>query len=471
MHHKWKRVSKLQLFMSLRLVFMVLLWLGSSLVPSQLWGAAVVQPVRSIGMVANDNVGNDLSYPSSLFYDPVADEIFVTSPLKNKLVLFTADYFPYMSVGAGRGLHGVTSCYVSNNRLYAAAGASKDEPRGHLVMLDGAFLPEGKIFFSGFEGADVFLPRKVVVGANGNIYVTGLTGVGVVVLDPAGNFLKTIEPRDDLLGVTEQVAIISMTVGANGNLYLLSEGMGRVYVYDRNEKFLYKFGQKGGESGKLARPRGLAVDDRAGRVYVVDYQRHAVSAFSLEGEFLFEFGGMGQARGWLNYPSDVCVDSFGRIIVADTFNHRIQIYEVVGDGSGVASVAALPEADAEPLEGKVADGDGAAEQAPPKEDAVVATPAVDKRADRDKAPEVLPEAPRDDYVLQVAFAREPEAAQALLERLAGRNYQVFIYEVDRGDRGLWYKVLIGPFVEKSEAEAVAARLKAEEKLTAIVSKR
>ena len=77
----------------------------------------------------------------------------------------------------------------------------------------------------------------------------------------------------------------------------------------------------------------------------------------------------------------------------------------------------------------------------------------------------------DDYVLQVAFAREPEAAQALLERLAAGGYQVFIYEVDRGDKGLWYKVLIGPFVEKAEAEAMAARLKAEEKLTAIVSKR
>lgn len=467
MHHKWKRVSKLQLFTLLRLVFLILVGLGSSFVPSLLWAAAAVQPVRCIGMVANDNVGNDLSYPSSLFYDPAADEIYVTSPLKNKLVLFTADYFPYMSVGAGRGLHSVTSCYVSDNRLYACAGASKDEPRGHLVMLDGAFLPEGKIFFSGFEGADVFLPRKVVVGDNGNIYVTGLTGVGVVVLDPAGNFLKTIEPRDDVLGVTEQVAIISMTVGANGNLYLLSEGMGRVYVYDRNEKFLYKFGQKGGESGKLARPRGLAVDDRAGRVYVVDYQRHAVSAFSLEGDFLFEFGGMGQARGWLNYPSDVCVDSFGRVIVADTFNHRIQIYEVVGDGGATAPVTALPEAPG----AEIAEVEETAVEAPAPEEAVVASPPVDKRADRDKAPEVLPEAPRDDYVLQVAFAREPEAAQALLERLVSRNYQVFIYEVDRGDKGLWYKVLIGPFVEKAEAEAVAARLKVEEKLTAIVSKR
>lgn len=451
MYHKWIRAQKLQSVMLLRLVFLILAGLVLALAPSFLFGAPLVQPVRCIGMIVNDNIGNDLSYPSSLFYDPVADEIYVTSPLKNKLVLLTADYFPYLSVGAGRGLHSVSSCYVANNRLYASAGASREEPRGHLVMLNGAFLPEGKIFFSGFAGADSFLPRKVVVGVNGNIYVTGLTGAGVVVLDPSGNFLRTIEPRDEVLGVSEQVSIISMAVGANGNLYLLSEGMGRVYVYDRDEKFLYKFGQKGGESGKLARPRGLAVDDRGERVYVVDYQRHAVSAFSLKGEFLFEFGGMGQARGWLNYPSDVCVDGFGRILVADTFNHRVQIFELVESRGGTD--APLP-ADAGPV----------AEDTPQREEIVEASPA---RAAQDG----LPEAPRDAYVLQVAFAREPEDARALLERLAARGYQVFIYEVDRGNKGLWYKVLIGPFVEQAEAEAVAGRLKSEEKLTAIVTKR
>ena len=106
-----------------------------------------------------------------------------------------------------------------------------------------------------------------------------------------------------------------MAVGQDGRLYFLSEGMGRVYVYDRNEKFLYKFGQKGGEPGKLARPRGIAVDDRSQRVYIVDYQRHTVSVFATNGDFLFEFGGMGEGRGWLNYPSDICIDGFGRILV------------------------------------------------------------------------------------------------------------------------------------------------------------
>ncbi|OHB29068.1 MAG: hypothetical protein A2X84_03045 [Desulfuromonadaceae bacterium GWC2_58_13] len=435
--------------MLFRLAFLMLVGLWLTLVPISVLGETVVQPVRCVEVVSTDNGGNPLSYPSALFYDAEADEIYVTSPLKNKLVLLTSDYFPYLSVGAGRGLNSVSSCFVKDGRLYACVGADRDDSRGRIVMLNGAFLPDGKIYFSGFEGADSFLPRKILVGDTGNIYVTGLTGAGVVVLDPAGNYLRTIEPRDEVLGVPELVSIIAMAVGNNGNLYLLSEGMGRIYVYDRNEKFLYKFGQKGGEAGKLARPRGIAVDDRNKRVYVVDYQRHTASAFSLTGDFLFEFGGMGQGRGWLNYPSDICLDGFGRLLIADTFNHRVQVFELVEGKARVEQPAVVPTPSDAGQIGEM--------------EIVEPTPAT--------ATAVPWPAPKPEFVLQVAFAREPEDAGILLERLAAKEYAVFIYEVDKGEKGVWYKVLIGPFAERETAEAMAERLRVEEKLTAIVQKR
>ena len=110
-----------------------------------------------------------------------------------------------------------------------------------------------------------------------------------------------------------------------GRIYLLSEGMGRVYVYDDKEVFLFKFGQKGGSSGKLSRARGLSVDPLKRRVYVIDYMRHTANAYSDEGRFLFEFGGKGWGRGWFQYPSDVGVDPSGHVLVADTFNNRVQV--------------------------------------------------------------------------------------------------------------------------------------------------
>lgn len=423
-------------------VILMLLCVGAFLNPSDVLGEPFVQPVRCVEVIAADDAGNDLSYPSALFYDADSDEIYITSPLKNKLVLLTSGYFPYLSIGAGRGLQNVGSCYQKDGRLYVCAGAGKDDRRGHLAVLNGSFLPEKKIYFSGFEGSDTFQPRKVVVGETGNLYVVGLSGAGVVVLDADGNYLRQIEPRDEALGVAERAPIISMDVGENGNLYLLSEAMGRVYVYDRNENFLYKFGQKGGEAGKLARPRGIAVDDRNRRVFVVDYQRHSVSAFSLPGEFMYEFGGMGQGRGWLNYPSDVCVDGFGRVLVADTFNHRVQVFEIVeGRRSAPASVILVSE------------------PAPVVIEEVVETVRMDDAAGG------------AEYVLQLAFAREADDATRLHERLAARGYPVFTEQVDRGDKGVWHKVQVGPFVDPEVAKSVAERLKVEENLMSLVKKR
>jgi len=438
MYANWGISKNLRYVMRFCATILMLLGLGSGLSPSRVLGEAVVQPVRCVEVITTDDSGGDLSYPSALFYDADSGEIYVASPLKNKLVLLTSGYFPYLSIGAGHGLHNLSSCYQKDGRLYVCVGAGKDDRRGHLAVLNGSFLPERKIYFSGFEGSETFQPRKVVVGDTGNIYVIGLAGSGVVVLDADGNYLRQLEPRDEVLGVLERAAVISMDVGKNGNLYLLSETMGRVYVYDRNEKFLYKFGQKGGDVGKLARPRGIAVDDRNRRVYVVDYQRHSVSVFSLSGDFMYEFGGMGQGRGWLNYPSDVCVDGFGRVLVADTFNHRVQVFEIV-EGRRPAPTVAMP--------------------------AVVSPePAVETIAITE------PEQP-GEYVLQVVFARDPDDAKRLHERLAAKSYAVFTDEVDRGDKGVWYRVQIGPFVDSAAAKEVAERLKAEEKLTALVKKR
>jgi hypothetical protein len=41
---------------------------------------------------------------------------------------------------------------------------------------------------------------------------------------------------------------------------------------------------------------------------------------------MFEFGGMGWSEGWFQHPSYLIVDKLGRIIVADTFNQRVQVF-------------------------------------------------------------------------------------------------------------------------------------------------
>lgn len=414
---------------------------------------ATIQPIRVVKVIDRDEAGFPIRFPAALAYDPTADEIYIASPLKNKLVLLTSDYFPYLSIGSGRGLKSLSGSYLKDGMLYVCVGASSEDANPHIAVYDSAFLPQKKIYFPAqLKG---FSPLDLVVGKNGRFYLVGFSGTGVVVLDPEGHYLRTIEPRDEVLGVREKAPILALDVDQEGNLYFVSEAMGRIFVYDRDERFLYKFGEKGGDVGKLSRPRGIALDDFRQQVYIVDYQRHAVSAYAMTGEYLFEIGGMGQGRGWFYYPNDVLVDGRGRLLVADTFNHRVQVFEF--------TTAPVP---ARPLEGEELVADVAGERAggvvPVAETQILAI---------NKVVVTLPDDAVGDFLVLLLISRQEVEATTLANRLAGQGDQVHIAELDMGKRGTWYQVLIGPYVDPLQAHAVAEKYRRAEQSPTILKTR
>ena len=285
--------------------------------------------VKVVTVITRDNLNHRLSLPTSLFYDMGENELYVTTG--GKVLVFTPDYFPYLSLGKGREIYAPTGVFVDRaGNLFVCQGKSNEDPRAHISVLNAAFLPAEEIYFKGFPGAENFIPNRIAIGANGRMYVAGLNYRGLVVLDEKGHFVKLLAPKDYIVSpdMTRVATINDVTIDARGRIYLLSEEMGRVYVYDKKERFLFKFGEKGGSTGKLSRPRGIAVDAKRGRIYVIDYMRHTGNIYSMDGKFLGEFGGRGWSPGWFNYPSDVAVDDQGNVIIADTFNQRVQVLKV-----------------------------------------------------------------------------------------------------------------------------------------------
>jgi DNA-binding beta-propeller fold protein YncE len=88
------------------------------------------------------------------------------------------------------------------------------------------------------------------------------------------------------------------------------------------------FGFAGDGGGAFSRPKGIAVDE-AGRLYVTDAQRDAVLVFDADGSFDVALGATGTERGRLALPAGVAVTG-GRIFVADSHNHRVQVFEILG---------------------------------------------------------------------------------------------------------------------------------------------
>jgi len=423
--------------------------------PLQAQAQRRVQVMRSVEALDIDESGTALRFPSGVSYDRDGDEIYVTSPQTNKLVVLTPDYFPYMSIGSGRGLYSISKTYIRNGYLYVCVGASDQELRPHIAVYDMAFMPVRKIFFPDFKD---FSPLDLVVSDDGKIYAVGMNGTGVMVLDNEGNFLRWIRPKGQVLGVSEQAPILAIEIGLDGRLYMLSESMGRVFVYDRNERLLHQFGEKGGDVGKLSRPRGIAVDDVRRQVYLVDYQRHTMTVFAKTGEFLFEVGGLGAGRGWFYYPSDVVVDGRGRVIVADTFNHRVQVFDFVSSkGFGQQEQPEQPYLLAQ---------DAFVEEAVQEE---IQRPKefIHIRPLKD---ELLLDAEGDFFVVAVITKNQADVEIMELD-LARKGYPVIVRQLQRNRSGRWFQVLVGPYVDPLEGYRISEQLRQKERLPAIIRTR
>jgi len=76
------------------------------------------------------------------------------------------------------------------------------------------------------------------------------------------------------------------------------------------------------------------------------------------------------------------------------------------------------------------------------------------------------------YAVQVSSFRTLERAEMLKGSLATKGYASFIGKTELPDnKGTWYRVYIGRYLDRAGAEVAAARVQREEKLQAMVIKR
>ena len=73
------------------------------------------------------------------------------------------------------------------------------------------------------------------------------------------------------------------------------------------------------------------------------------------------------------------------------------------------------------------------------------------------------------YVVQIAALRDRVEADAIVKRLAGKGYQAFVVNPVPGKPPV-YKVQVGRFTERGDADKIAARLKSEEQFSPWVTR-
>jgi DNA-binding beta-propeller fold protein YncE len=227
-------------------------------------------------------------------------------------------------------------------------------------------------------------PRSVAVDAQDNLYVVDMTGRvqkfssngvfmlswqmpqtslgkpkgmgrdregNIIVLEPHYQRVNVFTPEGKLLaqwgqrGTNEGELMMPRAVAVNSHREILLSEYGlveRVQQFTaRGEKLLVTIGRPGNGPSEFNRPEGIGVDSQD-RLYVADSCNHRIQVFSSDGKFLRAYGKAGKGKGELSYPYDICVDASGRQYVCEFGNSRIQVFdandqslEIIG-GPGLA---------------------------------------------------------------------------------------------------------------------------------------
>ena len=190
-----------------------------------------------------------------------------------------------------------------------------------------------KLLLTG-EGRNSFGLRKPygVAVHQGRIFVSDTADHVIKVYDVPESRFFTIGNAESLGANERIVKPIGISVDGSGNIYAADATTKFIMVYDREGKFLRRFGGP----DLFDRLTSVTVDKKGERAYVVDIggsqsMRHHILVFNAQtGEHLFDIGKRGSAPGEFNLPRSVAVGKDKKLYVVDGGNFRVQIFDFDG---------------------------------------------------------------------------------------------------------------------------------------------
>ncbi|MHB8878130.1 MAG: NHL repeat-containing protein [Myxococcaceae bacterium] len=175
-------------------------------------------------------------------------------------------------------------------------------------------------------GAGVLQRPTGLAFSEGRIWVVDPPAHRLISFSPDGRELSRFGGRGDAAGEFNYPTAVA--TGKGGSLVVVDALNFRVAALSPSGQPLATVGEPGEGGGGFGRPKAVAVDE-LGRLYVTDAQHGVVVVFDPNWVFEYAFGGGGAGAGSLALPAGVAA-SEGVVFVADSFHHRVQIYEVLG---------------------------------------------------------------------------------------------------------------------------------------------
>ena len=206
--------------------------------------------------------------------------------------------------------------------------------RGEVVVADydghciSVFSPSGKKLRSfgtrGSAAGEMVYPRGVTVDGEQNILVVDDVQ-GIQKYTSSGAFVtSTLNTQCANLADILDIAYNP----SNGKIYAASMN-NCVHILNSDLTISHTFGKQDGSERQFSVFCGIACDS-TGKVYVADSGNHRIQVFTARGRLLRVFGRRGNAQGELGGPIGVSIDTQGLVYVSEKDNHRVSVFTSEG---------------------------------------------------------------------------------------------------------------------------------------------
>jgi len=217
---------------------------------------------------------------------------------------------------------------AANGRIYV----SDKTLRIQVFNADGMWLETWKL-----EKLNRGFPTGMGAAPGGRIAVADTHNYRVLILDRRGKVIRKIGRQGG--GPGEFTYVTDVEFDRDGFMYVSEHGRNdRVQKFDPEGRYVTEWGRTGDDPGEFRRPQALAVDGK-GFIYVADCANHRVQKFTRDGEFVSAFGGFGSGPGRFRYPYDLAVGPDDMLFVCEYGGNRVQCFDEDGRWLGIISKA------------------------------------------------------------------------------------------------------------------------------------
>jgi len=269
---------------------------------------------------------NGLLRPQQIFIDQRFNEVFIVDTGNNRVAVFdTSGVFKFQF--SGRDEFGSPTDVVVDSHGYIYVVGTQRLRAGSVFKFDYDGTLLGRLELVDFAGCDSFDVRHIAIDSQDILYLMSSAFDRIIKVDTQGKYQNEFPLVTDLTAKERREVVLGSPRIDGELLYLPVSMFGVLYVYDLDGTLVRRIGLRGNNVGELNFPTAVDVIDHT-LVLVLDKHRFNVVCFTTEGQFLGEFGGMGNTLGWFYHPERMAVDNLGRIYVSQIFLNRVQVCEL-----------------------------------------------------------------------------------------------------------------------------------------------